>query len=126
MEDDEVARELVLRGVRRRTPGLRESEEPVLLLALGESGDRRGCLLLVGASLTEDGVKDELERASETLPSCESPSNDAERLPRSESVEATICGAESELDVRVPLNNGVLPDSAGESARCRSGVDEIE
>jgi len=40
-----------------RTPGLRESEEPVLLLVPGESGDRSGCLLLMGASLTEEGCK---------------------------------------------------------------------
>jgi len=96
-------------GVRRHTLGLRESEEPVLLLVSGESGDRSGCLLLVGASLTEEGVKDELEQVSETLPSCESPSNDANRLACSESVDTTICWAESKLDVRVLC----LPDAWG-------------
>jgi hypothetical protein len=91
VEDEEAARELVLRGVRRRTTALRDKEEPVLLLALGESGDRRARLLLVGVSLIEDAVTDELERVSELYPSCESPSIDADWVSRSESVEVTTC-----------------------------------
>ena len=107
--------------MRRRTPGLRDNDDPVLLVESGEPGTRRPRRLRVGVSLTREGEHDAIELRSELSPSCESPNNDADRLPRRESVEETTDCAESEDKVREIRRPVVLPEVRLESVRGRRG-----